>query len=988
MAKGIQFNRLVLRNFLSFGQNPTTIDLRGKRITVVLGLNHDTGGDESRNGVGKAQPLHSKILTPYGWTTMGDLKVGSPVLTPTGATTLVTGVFPQGDQQTYKITFVDGRTVECDQNHLWKVWGRHTGEWSYRVLSTLEMIDHLEKKNSPGNRLFVPLFMGQRELPDQYVPIHPYVIGALIGDGNLTSGVRFTSADQHIVDRISDLLPPDHTIHPSTGKMAYYVTDNLRGGTNRMRSALSLLGLWGSRSWDKHIPEVYKNLSYRQTVDLLQGLLDTDGTVDGHGSITYTTVSQQLALDIQYLVQSVGGIATITWSDNKYTVLPDGTRKPGRRAYRVGIRHPDRLTLFSLPRKKDRISTPYQYQDTLRLRIESIERHTIQPTQCISVLDEDHLYVTDGFVVTHNTAIIDSISYALFGTTIRGISNQKLVNSRMRKGQGMMVILELDTTEGSYRIERGEAPSKLRLLRKELDDPADFLTRDGTKFVYDITRSKAETTTQIEGLLGFDIKLFEFLIANSSESIPFMKLPEDKKREIAERLMGLNRLTERAEELKEERKDQKRNLVAAESSLEATQQANRRVETQINDLVNKERMWESQRTQKMTDLRDKIDRMGAIDVGEQIEILKMIDELTAENNRVIAARNEANLLLRSAQRDLADIQSNIDRSTRERDELVKKKAKLDASECPTCAQHWVADAQVLVKCQHDIETLETVLTEAQPKVAPAEAAIAEIKTTLADIAIEVQVIEETAGELGDFPLAFDSIQEASAVEAQIAGFVRELTEAEKAENPHTDTITQLRNQAMVSIDDSEIRDLRSLITHYNYLIDLLQSKDSFLRKAVIDRWLPRLNGRIAHYLDILELPYVVRVENDLNMSILDFGQEFDWGNLSKGQRQRVTIALNLAFQDLFEATNQPLSLLMVDELIDSGICNRGASQAVHALRETCANKDKRVFLITHRADIADQVEDVMVVEMKNKISRIAETELEPVMEEDPGEIDV
>lgn len=104
------------------------------------------------------------------------------------------------------------------------------------------------------------------------------------------------------------------------------------------------------------------------------------------------------------------------------------------------------------------------------------------------------------------------------------------------------------------------------------------------------------------------------------------------------------------------------------------------------------------------------------------------------------------------------------------------------------------------------------------------------------------------------------------------------------------------------------------------------------------------------------------------MSILDFGQEFDWGNLSKGQRQRVTIALNLAFQDLFEATNQPLSLLMVDELIDSGICNRGASQAVHALRETCANKDKRVFLITHRADIADQVEDVMVVEMKNKIS--------------------
>lgn len=568
------------------------------------------------------------------------------------------------------------------------------------------------------------------------------------------------------------------------------------------------------------------------------------------------------------------------------------------------------------------------------------------------------------------SAIIDSISYALFGKTIRGISNTKLVNKMVRKGQGMLVTLEFETPEGFYRIERGEAPSKLRLFRKDIDNNNDIMMRDGKTFVHEVSRNKAETTAEIERIIGFDIKLFEFLIANTSESTPFMKLEEAKKREIAERLMGLNRLTERAEELKEDRKVKKRDLVAAESAVEATQQANDRVQRQLDQITGKEAAWEEQRQDEIKKLRDNIAGMEGIDLDEQTEILQFIDDLDTETKRIEAERKTSRMALREAQRDLSDINDRIERDSDKIEELGEKKAKIEAGTCPTCEQSWVPDPSVIEDIDAETAELTKSVSDYGSRLDPAETAVADIQKSIAQLDDDEKVVEEQTDELADFEIHFDDLSDIAMVEQGMEKDKLALQGLENAENPHTETIKDLKSNAMVAIDDSEIRELRKLIDHYNYLIDLLQSKDSFLRKAVIDRWLPKLNSRIAHYLGVLELPYSVRIENDLGMSIKDFGEEFDWGNLSKGQRQRVTIALNLAFQDLFEATNLPINLLMIDELIDSGICNRGANQAVKALRDACENKDKRVFLITHRMDIADQIDDVMIVEMRNRISSI------------------
>jgi len=183
-------------------------------------------------------------------------------------------------------------------------------------------------------------------------------------------------------------------------------------------------------------------------------------------------------------------------------------------------------------------------------------------------------------------------------------------------------------------------------------------------------------------------------------------------------------------------------------------------------------------------------------------------------------------------------------------------------------------------------------------------------------------------------------------------------------------IAGLKKEAVKKVDDSEVQDLRRLIRHYTYLIELLTKRDSFLRQLIIDRWLPILNQRIAYWLEILELPHSVKFNPDLTITIMNYHEEFDYGNLSRGQRTRLRVALNFAFQDVFEFMNYPINMLAVDELLDSGICPRGAENAVTALKEICNKKGKRVFLITHRDDIAARVDDVMKVILENNLSRI------------------
>lgn len=365
-----------------------------------------------RTGGGKALKLNAFIKIPGGWSTMGDMKVGTTVTAWDGTPCKVNGVFPQGKRPVYKLTFGDGRTVEADADHLWKVhngrYRRHdsgfggTNPWS--VMDTMAV----KKLVDEGKyRISVPLCLPE-DGPEIDLPVDPYMLGLLLGDGCLTGkDISLSKPDRFIFDEAEKVISKfdvklvERTRNGGCLTMGFSKKSK---GTNKFSDALKKLGVMGRGALTKFIPEEYMLGSLEQRLGIIQGLMDTDGYIDTKGTCTFNTSSYELAENMQYLIRSIGGIATMHYrSEPVYTYK--GEKLIGHPAYRVGIQHPTPGILFRLPRKKERANNNGRLAKNLNLKIESIEYIGEAETQCISIDHPDHLYVTDGFTVTHNTAM-------------------------------------------------------------------------------------------------------------------------------------------------------------------------------------------------------------------------------------------------------------------------------------------------------------------------------------------------------------------------------------------------------------------------------------------------------------------------------------------------------------------------------------------------------------------------------------------------------
>lgn len=377
-------------------------------------------------GTGKAQPLWAKIKAPGGWVDMGDIQVGDQVIARDGTPTTVTGVFPQGKKDIFRVSFADDRYAECCADHLWEI---HNGDkrdhLAKSVVSTTELMALLEKH--PG-RIYVPLAESEQSSVVE-LPVNPYLLGVLIGDGCLKEkSVYLSTPDQEILDSVAALLPESiEVVHAE--KYDYRLQRKVEfrdTKENVLMTSLRRLDLMGCRSYEKFIPEAYLSASHEQRLHLLQGLMDTDGYVDMGGNCSYSTSSEQLAFDIQYLVRSLGGIASIRAKKPTYT--HNGEKRQGRLSYTVRIRHKRPSELFRLTKKKERTNDDNQYAKGLRLRVERIERVSHAQAQCISVDHPEHLYVTNDFVVTHNTVTNLCLGAALNAKKVIILTPKNAVN--------------------------------------------------------------------------------------------------------------------------------------------------------------------------------------------------------------------------------------------------------------------------------------------------------------------------------------------------------------------------------------------------------------------------------------------------------------------------------------------------------------------------------------------------------------------------------
>ena len=348
-----------------------------------------------QTGKGKASSLDAKVKVPNGWKLMRDIEVGDVVTAADGTPTVVNGVYPQGVIPMYRIIFADGRSTEVSGDHLWKIFYVNTVKHRrWRIADTNEIARLI---GLPNPRVYIPLIESE-DGPEVELPLDPYLLGVLIGDGGMTqSTIYLSTPDQHILDKVRELLPENGELnHRDNYDYSFKKTPTIT-------KALKDMGLFGKYSYEKFIPEIYKHASRSQRLLLLQGLLDTDGTIGTNKYITYCTTSPQLCEDVKYLVRSLGGIARSSTKNTSFT--HNGEKRNGRLSYIVGIRYKKPTELFTLPKKKDRADKGNQYSETLKLRVKSVEPIQNKAAQCISIDHPDKLYVTDDFIVTHNTFV-------------------------------------------------------------------------------------------------------------------------------------------------------------------------------------------------------------------------------------------------------------------------------------------------------------------------------------------------------------------------------------------------------------------------------------------------------------------------------------------------------------------------------------------------------------------------------------------------------
>jgi hypothetical protein len=359
-------------------------------------------------GLGKMNPLYSKLLTPNGWITMGEVKLGDQIIGSNGKPTTVIGVFPQGKKDIYRVWFNDYTYSDCGEEHLWAVntptrmWkNKINRKFPNKILTLRQIMDEgLTIKN--GNRKHYIPIVEPIEFEKKDLIIDPYLLGCLLGDGGLTEKtITFTSIDNEILTEVKDRLPDDCKI---TGKYKDYniVRKNNTTKYNPLNKLLENYSLSKTNSYTKFIPNDYKFGSIEQRLELLQGLLDTDGHVFKDGShIEITLASKQLIEDLQFVVQSLGGIGRI----KRKWIIYNGER---RMYYRMGVKIPPQFIPFKLSRKVERYKPVTKYLPSRAIsKIEYIGKHE---AQCIAVDAPDHLYVTDNCIVTHNT--LCSIGYA------------------------------------------------------------------------------------------------------------------------------------------------------------------------------------------------------------------------------------------------------------------------------------------------------------------------------------------------------------------------------------------------------------------------------------------------------------------------------------------------------------------------------------------------------------------------------------------------
>ncbi len=452
---------------------------------------------------------------------------------------------------------------------------------------------------------------------------------------------------------------------------------------------------------------------------------------------------------------------------------------------------------------------------------------------------------------TGKTTIINALSYALYGLALTNIRRDNLVNKT--NGKNMLVTCGFEYGGRQYRVERGRKPNVLKFYIDGEEQEAQDTAQGDSR----------ETQKAIEELLGMSHEMFKHVVALNTYTNPFLSLKHNDQRVIIEQLLGITLLSEKADQLKEQLRINKDLITQEEYKIKSIVDANEKIRDQIESLKRRSKMWADKNEEEKQKLTQALESLKHVDIESELKA-------HTERKNYKDKKREIEDLTDSLRR----YEKDSERNTKTVDKLQKEIASLEDHKCYACGQELHDNKQDEI-----LKDKKQMLTEAKDSIDSDTTSINNIKVKVAEL-----------GELGIQPEVFyDSLDDAYNHRNSLEQLKKELTNLGNQADPYAEQISEMEETGIEDVKYDTLNELTRVKEHQEFLLKLLTSKDSFIRKRIIDQNLAFLNKRLAFYLERIGLPHTVIFQNDLTVLITELGRELDFDNLSRGERNRLII---------------------------------------------------------------------------------------------------
>lgn len=532
---------------------------------------------------------------------------------------------------------------------------------------------------------------------------------------------------------------------------------------------------------------------------------------------------------------------------------------------------------------------------------------------------------------------LNGITYGCYDRPLSNISKDNLINNVNKKNMVVTVVFR-------------KGGDQYTIVRNRKVKTGDTMTGNFTmlyKNGNDITPAGAENTnTEIVKIIGIPYEIFVRVVAFSAIHMPFLDLPTRSgsaanQTDIIEELFDLKTLSEKADILKTVIKETETSMKMHQERNASIDRELERHQKQLASAHQRVHTWDQNHANDIIKCLQTIKALEGVDVAEQKQVFTEIQQLEEQLDIAIGEQDHLNTIKAEANKVIKEKKHEIQH--------------LDGGKCPYCKQGF----EVSQKKRDAIDTT-LISTVAQLKEATD-------KHTAITIAIKNLTSTYKAQKL---KLDVGSIEELLQLDNKIKSLSDKLFELQTTVNPYTEALDELKAIKLEEKDPGKINELKVLLDHQTFLLKVLTKKDSFVRKALLNKNIPFLNKRLQTYLTDLGLPHTVEFTHEMTAKISQFGHEMDFGNLSNGQRARVNLALSFAFRDVLQSMHEHVNICLLDEVLDVGLDTVGVQAAARMLKRKAREEKLALFIISHRDEIDSAFDRKMVVQLSGGFSSL------------------